>query len=495
MRKNIVRNLLVLLIFLALSAACIFAAAIHQHTRPAEALNEELRNLQLETADAGSISLTQSGENENLSNKITQQQRQERKEKQKKQQESEQSGREQQDEHSDQQNSNDGGSSDRNNQSDQNEELPNDGQQSENDQGGSGTISEEYEDLPEDAYAETTISVDDLVKELGISDPEQIIYAKAVTGAGEESLLKLVNGVYTALVSTQGTTIIQVKYTDDNGKVQIYNKKVIYKRPEGSTPEAKRPVITTSLTNEATYTNRTLNFDVWVTNYRGKPLAYNNIEVTVNDGFADYIGEMDRQTYSADLKVGANIIKIKVTDSYQYTVTKIYTVYYKSGKGSITISLEAGTVGLPYLISPMKMEVESGTPLSAVVDEFLTANGFSYSSTGTIEEGFYLARVSKGGLLTNHKIPPELIAKIKEDGLIFNENNYENTDSLGEKDFCQDAGWMYSINGVYSTYGFSQAYVQDGDVVRIRFTLAGGKDIGAGGMSGSGNLTDYGKEW
>ena len=56
---------------------------------------------------------------------------------------------------------------------------------------------------------------------------------------------------------------------------------------------------------------------------------------------------------------------------------------------------------------------------------------------------------------------------------------------------------MYSINGLYSSYGFNKAYVQDGDTVRIRFTLAYGKDIGGyETMAGTyGVLDSYGKEW
>ena len=55
-----------------------------------------------------------------------------------------------------------------------------------------------------------------------------------------------------------------------------------------------------------------------------------------------------------------------------------------------------------------------------------------------------------------------------------------------EFDFCQGAGWMYSINNIYPTIGFGRSYVENGDVVRIRFTLAYGKDIG-----GASALTNY----
>ena len=67
---------------------------------------------------------------------------------------------------------------------------------------------------------------------------------------------------------------------------------------------------------------------------------------------------------------------------------------------------------------------------------------------------------------------------------------YEN--SLGEFDFTAESGWMYSVNGQYPNYGMSECFPKDGDVIRIRFTLALGKDIGGGMAGGSSN---YGKEW
>jgi len=86
---------------------------------------------------------------------------------------------------------------------------------------------------------------------------------------------------------------------------------------------------------------------------------------------------------------------------------------------------------------------------------------------------------------------------IVKDELMFAPDSYEGLDMLGEFDFSQGSGWMYSINELYSSYGFNKAYVQDGDVVRVRFTLAYGKDIGgfqAANMA-YGKLESYGKEW
>lgn len=356
---------------------------------------------------------------------------------------------------------------------------------------------EEYEDLPEDALVQQSIQVSDLMQEIGLDDPAQILYVRNITGIGSDSLLQSVNGAYAALLSTKGTTIIQVKYKDADGDTQLYIKKINYVRPEGSTPTEKQPLIRTNLKENGIYNQATLNFDVWVTNYRGKALAYSDMEVMVNGSQADYIGEMNRQTYSTQLRSGANTITIKITDEYQYTVRKTYTVFYQTGKGRITISLEAGTIGIPYLIKPKEIDVESGISLSHVLDEYLRSEGFTYTYTGNLDDGFYLAKIHKKNLIKGYKIPADLASKIKKDELLFDKNGFESLDDLGEFDFCQGSGWMYSINGLYSSYGFNKAYVQDGDTVRIRFTLAYGKDIGGyETMAGTyGVLDSYGKEW
>ena len=356
---------------------------------------------------------------------------------------------------------------------------------------------EEYEDLPEDALVQQSLQVSDLMQEIGLDDPAQILYVRNITGIGSDSLLQSVNGAYAALLSTKGTTIIQVKYKDADGDTQLYIKKINYVRPEGSTPTEKQPLIRTNLKENGIYNQATLNFDVWVTNYRGKALAYSDMEVMVNGSPADYIGEMNRQTYSTQLRSGANTINIKITDEYQYTVRKTYTVFYQTGKGRITISLEAGTIGIPYLIKPKEIDVESGISLSHVLDEYLRSEGFTYTYTGDLNDGFYLAKIHKKNLIKGYKIPADLASKIRKDELLFDENGFESLDDLGEFDFCQGSGWMYAINGLYSSYGFNKAYVQDGDTVRIRFTLAYGKDIGGyETMAGTyGVLDSYGKEW
>lgn len=351
-----------------------------------------------------------------------------------------------------------------------------------------------FEELAEDAYVQQTMYISDLLDELGLESQEQLLRVTNVT-SGES--VQIENAAMSLLLSTKGTTIIQIKYLDSDGIEQKYIKKIKYERPEASTPPEKKPLIQTNIKEQGIYNQPILNFDVWVTDYRGKTLSYSDMTVLVNGKEADYIGEMGRQTYSTELLKGANSISIRVTDEYQYTVTKLYTVFYESGSGEITISLEAGTIGIEYLVQPKKIKVESGVSLAHVLDEYLKDEGFTYNYTGSLDDGFYLAKITKKDQIKDYKIPKDLAELIEKDGLLFDENRYESLDCLGEFDFCQGSGWMYSINDLYSSYGFTKAYVQDGDTVRIRFTLAYGKDIGGYSAANMayGRIADYGKEW
>ena len=224
-------------------------------------------------------------------------------------------------------------------------------------------------DLKEDAFASETFSEDALLEEIGTDG--RITEIKVITGAGQEETVKNKNGAFDINLSTKNATILQVSYLDGNGNRKVYTKRVKYERPEGSTPAEKMPKIETNLKDGGTYNQQELNFDVWLTDYRGRRLSYSNMEVTANGDAADYIGEMDRQTYSVKLKEGANEIRVLARDVYQYAIVKTWTVYYKAGKGEITISLEGGTVGIPYFIRPQKMEVSDGENLAQVVERFL----------------------------------------------------------------------------------------------------------------------------
>ena len=199
---------------------------------------------------------------------------------------------------------------------------------------------------------------------------------------------------------------------------------------------------------------------------------------------------------------------LRVTATYgEKSVYKDFEITYvgadEDGKiGKVTLSIEAFTIGCGYLLAPLSVDVYSGENFATYLCSIIENNGWTYSYTGEVKNGFYLASI--GGLdLTGNAIDKNLLSRMRQNG----ENIFATSISarddgkynLGEFDFASGSGWMYSVNGVFPNYGFSNYYPQDGDVIRLQFTLCLGKDLGGSDAIGFGGknyvdkLTDYGK--
>ncbi len=91
--------------------------------------------------------------------------------------------------------------------------------------------------------------------------------------------------------------------------------------------------------------------------------------------------------------------------------------------------------------------------------------------------GFYLTAVGSGGLFEG-ACPDELLTTLLvNSGYVVGEA--ASADELREFDFTNDSGWMYFVNDYLPNRGFSDYVLSDGDTVRLCFTLAKGRDIGA----------------
>ena len=139
-----------------------------------------------------------------------------------------------------------------------------------------------------------------------------------------------------------------------------------------------------------------------------------------------------------------------------------------------------------------------GTDVLTIVRDLLEENGYTCSASS-----YYLASIGKPGINNGYSIAPELKQIIIEDGMdafgAGDDPRPASMDSLGEFDYYRWSGWMYSYNGRYPGYGMNACKPQDGAVIRVRFTLALGKDIGGfspatGGNYGNSNGNYY-KEW
>lgn len=199
---------------------------------------------------------------------------------------------------------------------------------------------------------------------------------------------------------------------------------------------------------------------------------------------------------------------LRVTATYgKYTASQDYVITYigpdSDGKiGSVTLSIEAFTISCGYILPPTKVDIYNGHGFAQYLCDIIKQHGWTYTNTGSIDDGFYLAQI--GGLsLENNRIDKSLLEHMNNDGYKDLLNSIapaaDGKYNLGEFDFASGSGWMYSVNGEFPNYGFSDYYPQDGDVVRVQFTLCLGKDLGGsdavgfGGKNYADNHPNYAK--
>lgn len=302
---------------------------------------------------------------------------------------------------------------------------------------------------------------------------------------------------------------LYIDYRDSTGRSKTYKYLLHFQRGAEDTPEDRQPTIIAQveadgtvigLTNGLTMKTPDLIVLVDGRSYNGQQLYANNYTVSVNGTVVSApISQSGYQFgYTAYLSnVGANTITITATDGDGYAATRSWTVYYEEGTVTVTVSVEATTVGLGYLVAPTEVTVPGGTDAWTVVQQVLTDNGYTVSGSGS-----YLAAIQCSGICDGWSIDPELMGRIIEDDMdelgAGTDPRPYSMDSLGEYDFYRYSGWMYSYNGSYPGYGFNVCKPQDGSVIRVRYTLALGKDIG-GYSSANGNYGvssgNYDKEW
>lgn len=302
---------------------------------------------------------------------------------------------------------------------------------------------------------------------------------------------------------------LYIDYRDSTGRSRTYKYMLHFQRGAEGTPEDRQPTIIAQVEADGTVigltnglTMKTPDLIVLVDghSYTGKQLYSNNYTVSVNGMVvpAPVSQSGSKFGYSTYLSnEGANTITITATDADGYSATRSWTVYYEEGSVTVTVSVEATTVGLGYLVAPTEVTVPGGTDAWTVVQQVLTDNGYTVSGSGS-----YLAAIQCSGICDGWSIDPELMGRIIEDNMdelgAGTDPRPYSMDSLGEFDFYRYSGWMYSYNGSYPGYGMNVCKPQDGSVIRVRYTLAMGKDIG-GYSSANGNYGvssgNYDKEW
>lgn len=337
---------------------------------------------------------------------------------------------------------------------------------------------------------------------------EAITNVRVSDSTGTFSLTQDSNERYTVDMGREDRQLY-IDYKDSTGRSKTYKYQLHFQRGAEDTPEDRQPTIIAQveadgtvigLTNGLTMKTPDLIVLVDGRSCNGQQLYANNYTVSVNGTVVPApISQSGYQFgYTAYLSnEGANTITITATDGDGYSATRSWTVYYENGDITVTVSVEATTVGLGYLVAPTEVTVPGGTDAWTVVQQVLTENGYTVSGSGS-----YLSAIQRSGICSGFFIDSELMELIMADGMDENGAGLDpqpfSMDSLGELDFYRWSGWMYSYNGSYPGYGMNVCKPQDGSVIRVRYTLAMGKDIG-GYSSANGNYGvssgNYYKEW
>ena len=252
--------------------------------------------------------------------------------------------------------------------------------------------------------------------------------------------------------------------------------------------EDKYPVIATDLTDGETVNASYRTFYIQAKDHYGNSLGASSLQVTGNGQKLSMQGQPAEGilAYRLELGDGANTIEISATDDEGWTTTLPVFTLYKGDEdapetaGSVTVSIEAGTIGLGTILPATSIEFYQGEQFSSVLLRLLQNTGFDWRNDGNATSGFYLKAIGRGGIASGAAIPEDLLAHLQQVNCQLSDHD---VNWIGEFDFTMDSGWLYSVNGEYMNVGMSAYFPADGDEIRLRFSLYSGADIG-GGASG-----------
>ncbi|MEI3608598.1 DUF4430 domain-containing protein [Pseudogracilibacillus sp. SO10305] len=356
---------------------------------------------------------------------------------------------------------------------------------------------------------EEEIIIETDVENETVADPTYSFYAVAKADENQIDLKATLNGDTIhddgggnySVTLNEGENKIYFE-ASHNGNTAKASYTVIYTKPDGGKEdedvEQTIKLRINDLADGQTLKNSVHTFNVEAINDDGSRLTGQDVSISAsNNGESispNWVNDA-HVSFTMNVQDGANNITVTAKDQNGNIGTMNMTVQGEiAGEGEpighVTLSLEATTIGLGYLIPPTQVELYANERGSETIDRVFEEYGITYEYTGTHENGFYLSHLSMPGLYdTKPKVPEDLAELVRDIADRFDEEDHS-SDSLGEFDFTNGSGWMYSVNSTYPNVGFADYYFKEGDVIRIRYTLALGADIG-GGMPGM----DFGKEW
>lgn len=231
--------------------------------------------------------------------------------------------------------------------------------------------------------------------------------------------------------------------------------------------------------------------------YRGNKIYFDGVEVFLNGKKQILRDTSPYITYKLNFLDGPNTVKIKVTDDDGRIKEFAYHVNYQQPDvnekiGTVRVIVDANVLGIGSIVDT-NVDFLAADSASHAILRALDKSGLGYQYEGSTESNFYLAHVEKPGIGMRYHIPDALRQAINDEGILWQgseENPKRALDSLGEFDYTSDSGWLIMVDGTFITESASSIDVTDGSVIKVRYTLAKGKDIG-GAMQGESFDTIY----
>ena len=153
-------------------------------------------------------------------------------------------------------------------------------------------------------------------------------------------------------------------------------------------------------------------------------------------------------------------------------VTAVKADEEKTPIGYVTMSVEKFTIGQGYYYEPTMVPFYENEKLDTVVIRELGIENLIYNSQWSYIEGI------KDADNGNTVVPEYITQKLQEEKIDFNPNSDSNLDAY---DYTSQSGWMFVVNNSSLDIGMGGYTPQDGDVVRIYYTIYGyGADVGFG---------------
>lgn len=145
---------------------------------------------------------------------------------------------------------------------------------------------------------------------------------------------------------------------------------------------------------------------------------------------------------------------------------------------TVTISIEKFVIGQGYVVEPTRMLVKKGAQVSDVFEAVMKQENKKYELSAY---GYYIDAIEdkdRGEIKVSEKIRANIEATKDYNGNFLTLRTEDATpDMLGSFDYCDYAGWMFMINDILGYSTMDTTPVNNGDVIRVQFTLLGGADI------------------